>query len=382
MTFLMFASRAKYVEVSTIRKMFEAPHPDAINLGLGEPDMQPPERVMRALIKAVESGKNKYGPTGGVPELRQAVAEKLQQYSDVKADQILVTTGATEALCLTMQTLVDVGDEVLTPDPGFVLFKPHIKLASGVAVSYSLKKESNFCPDIEELRSLTTKRTKAMIVNSPSNPTGAVYDRKTIDAIVDFAKEKNLILISDEVYDQIVYERAHESFLGKYENVIYVNSFSKVFAMTGWRLGYLTGPSEIVKQMGKIHYYMVACPSTPTQYAALEGLRDIEGFVKKMVMEFQTRRDFIVNELNSIQGYHCLRPMGAFYAFPTFEHKITSEEMSLRLLEGGVICTPGRAFGEQGEGHLRFSYANSLENIKMALERIRKVEEESKASIK
>jgi len=368
---MMFASRAGHVEVSGIRKMFESAPPGAINLGLGEPDLQPPPKVIEALKKAIDSGMNKYGPTGGIPELRQAVAERLAKFADVKPDTVLITTGATEALCVTMQTLIDNGDEVLIPDPGFVLFGPQVRLAGGVPVTYSLAKDNGFIPGIDELRSLVTHRTKAIIVNSPANPTGAVFDRKTVQAIADFAKEEGLIVISDEVYDAIVYEGAHESFLGKYENTVYVNSFSKVFAMTGWRLGYLTAPPEMIKQMAKIHYYMVACPPTPTQYAVLAGLREPEDYVPKMVKEFGIRREIIVKELGKMPGFHCLKPKGAFYAFPTYDYDMASEEMAMSLLSGGVICTPGRAFGEQGERHIRFSYANSQDNIKKAMERVR-----------
>ena len=379
----MFASRAGHVEVSGIRKMFESAPPGAINLGLGEPDMQPPPRVIEALKKAIDSGMNKYGPTGGIPELRQAVAARLSKFADVKPDTVLITAGATEALCLTMQTLIDHGDEVLVPDPGFVLFSPHVRLASGVPVSYSLTKESDYLPDIEELRKLTNHRTKAIIVNSPANPTGAVFDKKTVQAIAEFAKEEGLIIITDEVYDEIIYEGVHESFLGRYENTVYVNSFSKVFAMTGWRLGYLTAPPEMIKQMAKIHYYMVACPPTPTQYAVLTGLKEPEDFVIKMVKEFAVRREIIVKELSRLGGFTCLKPKGAFYAFPSYEFDLSSDEMAMRMLGAGVICTPGRAFGEQGERHLRFSYANSQENIKKGLERARElIERDFKGKVK
>ena len=363
--------------------MFETPHPGAINLGLGEPDVQPPKRVVEALKKAIDAGMNKYGPTGGILELRQIMAERLSKYADVKPENIIVTTGATEASCLTMQTLIDVGQEVLVPDPGFVLFKPHIRLAGGIPVSYSLKIENKFCPDLDELESLVTSKTKAIIVNSPSNPTGAVFDKNVINSIVDFARRNNLIVISDEVYDEIVYEKSHESFLGKHENLIYINSFSKVFAMTGWRLGYLTAPPEVIKQMAKIHYYMVACPPTPTQYAVIEGIKNSEGFVRKMVKEFQARRDIIVEEVNKIPGFHCLKPEGAFYVFPSYEYDIKSDDMAGYLLNAGVISTPGRAFGEKGEGHIRFSYANSRENIQTAMKRIQKYfDEKFKGKIK
>lgn len=368
---MMFASRAGHVEQSGIRKMFESAPPGAINLGLGEPDIQPPSKIIEALKKAIDNGMNKYGPTGGVPELRQAVADRLSKFDDVKPDTVLITTGATEALCVTMQTLIDNGSEVLIPDPGFVLFGPHVRLAGGVPVSYPLTKENGFIPNIDDLRALVSAKTKMIVVNSPANPTGAVFNRNKVKEIVDFASEEGLIIVSDEVYDAIIYEGPHESFLGKYENTVYVNSFSKVFAMTGWRLGYLTAPAEMIKQMAKIHYYMVACPPTPTQYAVLAGLREPEDYVPKMVKEFSARREVIIKELNKMPAFECQKPKGAFYAWPSYDVDIGSEEMALRILNAGVICTPGKAFGARGEKHIRFSYANSQENIKKAMERIR-----------
>ncbi len=370
---MLFAARAMHVEMSGIRKMFELASSDAINLGLGEPDFQPPRNVINAFKRAVEKGYNKYGPTGGIPELREAVAQRLARYTDVKKEDILITSGATEALCMTMQTLVDIGDEVLTPDPGFVLFAPHVTLAGGKPVFYRLSEKNRFQPDVEELEELVTPRTKAIIVNTPSNPTGSVIEPRTIRAIVEFAKEHDLVIISDEVYDAIVYDGKHETFLGEYDKVVYVNSFSKIFAMTGWRLGYLCAPPEMIKQMAKVHYYMVACPATPPQFAVLEGLRGPQTYVEDMVKEFQARRDLIVRLLNRIPGLTCLKPRGAFYAFPSFEQKVSSEEFALDILKAGVICSPGSAFGDAGEGHLRFSYANSQENIKRAMEIVREV---------
>jgi len=369
----MFASRAMHVEMSGIRKMFELASSDAINLGLGEPDFDPPRNVLNAFKRAVEKGKNKYGPTGGIPELREAVAQRLARYTDVKREDILITSGATEALCVTMQTLVDAGDEVLTPDPGFVLFAPHITLAGGKPVFYTLKEKTGFVPDLGELEHLVTSRTKALIVNAPSNPTGSVIDHRGIQALVEFAREHDLIIISDEVYDAIVYDGKHQTFLGEYDKVVYVNSFSKIFAMTGWRLGYLTAPPEMIKQMSKIHYYMVACPSTPAQHAVLEGLRGPQRYVEEMVAEFKKRRDLIVKALNKIPGFRCLKPRGAFYAFPSFTFDMSSEELALDILKAGVICSPGSAFGAGGEGYLRFSYANSQENIERAMEIVAEV---------
>jgi aspartate aminotransferase len=371
----MFASRATHVEISGIRKMFEAAPSGAINLGLGEPDFQPPSNVLEALERAVRGGRNKYGPTGGLPELRAAVAERLSEYADVKPEEVLITVGATEGLCATMQTLVDHGDEVLTPDPGFVLFAPHITLASGTPVFYRVWKEDEFQPRAEELKELVTPRTKAIIVNSPANPTGGVLDRKAIRGIVDLAEDNDLVIVSDEVYDPFVYEGRHETFLGKYEKLVYVNSFSKVFSMTGWRLGYLVAPLEIRRMIAKISYYFIACPPTPSQLAVLEGLRGPQDFVSGMVKEFRHRREMVVGMLNRIKGFECPWPKGAFYTFPSFDFDLTSEDLAMRILKAGVICTPGSAFGAGGEGHLRFSYANSRENLRKGIDLVAKVAE-------
>lgn len=361
--------------MSGIRKMFDLAGFDAINLGLGEPDVPPPPHVLKAMKEALDSGHNKYGPTGGLPELRRTLAERHSSQAGVREGNVLVTTGATEALYLTMQTFIDRGDEVLVPDPGFVLFAPHVRLAGGTPVFYPLLEEEGFIPRVEILQDLVTSRTKALIVNTPSNPTGSVMGEREVEAVAEFAEENQLLLISDEVYDAIVYEKGHHSFLGKMDNLIYVNSFSKVFAVTGWRLGYLIAPEEYVETMSKVHYFMVACPPTPAQHAVLVGLQGSMDYVEDMVAKFRERRDRIVKRLNETPGFRCPRPDGAFYAFPSSTHPVTSQDLAFRLLKAGVICSPGSAFGKMGEGHLRFSYANSLEMIERAMDIVASVVE-------
>jgi aspartate aminotransferase len=372
----MFAKRARGLEMSGIRRMFEMAGSEAINLGLGEPDFQPPAHILEAMKEALDRGHNKYGPTSGLGDLRRVLAERHSDGADVQDENVIVTTGATEALCLTMQTFIEPGDEVLVPDPGFVLFAPHVHLAGGVPVFYPLLEEGGFLPRLEDLESLVTPRTRALVVNTPSNPTGSVMGEREVESIVEFVENRGLLLISDEVYDSIVYEKGHRTFLGRTENLVYVNSFSKVFAMTGWRLGYLIAPAEYVRTMAKVHYFMVACPPTPAQHAVLAGLKTADDFVKQMVTEFRRRRDRIVKRLNEIPGFRCLLPEGAFYAFPSYTHAVTSVDLALRLLKAGVICSPGSAFGKRGEGHLRFSYANSLEMIGRAMDIVASVSEE------
>ncbi len=372
----MLASRARDLEVSGIRRMFELADARTINLGLGEPDFAPPENVIKALKRAIDAGQNKYGPTGGLKALREAVAERLRDYADLSWEQVVITVGATEALFATTQTLIDQGDEVLVPDPGFVLFSSHVKLAGGRPVSYPLLEGRRYLPDLDELEELVNPRTKAIIVNSPNNPTGGVLGRRDIEALVDFAADHNLWIISDEVYDCMVYDNGHESFLGGYPKLVYVNSFSKVYAMTGWRLGYLAAPKEVMATLAKMHYYIVAAPPTPTQFAVLEGMQKSGEFVREMVAQFATRRDVIVERLNELPCFRCAKPRGAFYAFPSYSFPIRSADLAMEILQAGVLCTPGSAFGPRGEGHLRFSYANSLENIQRAMDLIGPVVEQ------
>ncbi|MBA3044451.1 pyridoxal phosphate-dependent aminotransferase [archaeon] len=368
----MFAHRMKGIKMSGIRKMFDLAGADAIHLGLGEPDFQPPENVRNALKKAVDDGYNKYGATPGMPELRDAIVEKEKRYrKDLTRGNVVVTAGGTEALMASVFTFIGEGDEVLIPDPGFVLYGPQVRLAGGVPVSYPLFEENDFVPKTEDLK--ITKKTKAIVVNSPSNPTGSVIDENTVKAIIDIAEDNNLLIFSDEVCDEIVYEGKHHSFMGKYDNLIYVNSFSKIYAMTGWRIGYVMAKEEYLKEIAKMHYYTMACPPTPIQYAALEALKGPQDYVKKNLEEYRKRRDVIVDEINKIEGFRCLKPKGAFYAFPSFTFNISSEELAMRIAKANVIVTPGTAFGPNGEKHLRLSYANSLENIKKGMEIIGKV---------
>ncbi|UCH88824.1 MAG: pyridoxal phosphate-dependent aminotransferase [Thermoplasmata archaeon] len=366
---MQFASRLEGIELSGLRKMFELSTKESINLGLGEPDFNPPETALEGLKKAVYDGKNKYGPTAGIPELKAALAEKNQIYKkDLSADNVLVTGSGSEALMTTMLSFVESGDEVLYPDPGFVLYKPQIQLAGGKGVAYPVEQEFGFVPQINQLEELVTDKTKVIIVNSPSNPTGAVFNQDDVKAIIRFAEDHNLLIVSDEVYDKMVYNTQHNSFLGDYENVIYINSFSKIYAMTGWRLGYLIGPKELVQGLMITHYHIMACPPSPFQHAALAAMSGPQDFVEEMVGEFKQRRDLIVEKLNDVKGFSCLKPEGAFYAFPSFDLKMNSVDLAMKLAQNGVICSPGTAFGPRGEGHLRFSYAASRETIERGID--------------
>lgn len=365
----MFPPRVASLQVSGIRKLFEAAPATAINLGLGEPDIQPPREMIEAFKAALDRGKNKYGPSAGIMELRKAIADNLKSYrKDVRSENIIITAGATEGMRIACETILGEGDEALVPNPGFIIYGPDVALAGGRAIEYSLTPESGFCPDPDEIQSLVTPKTQAIIVNSPSNPTGAVYPEHVIKAICDIATDRDLYILSDEVYHSFVYEGKHVSFAKYHDDTIIVNSFSKSLAATGWRIGYVATSKEIVEHLAKVQYYTLACPSTPTQYAVLEGMKVRKTFRAAMLSEFRQRRDLALRKLSEIPSFDTPPVQGAFYAFPRYSQNIPSEEFAKRLLAAGVICAPGIAFGTNGEGHLRFSYANSQENIEAALD--------------
>ena len=371
---MKFASRLDGIDLSGLRKMFELSTEDSVNLGLGEPDFNPPKVALDALKTAVYEGKNKYGPTAGIPQLRTALAERNSIYKKgLTADNVMITGSGSEALLAAMIAFIDQGDEVLYPDPGFVLYKPQVKLMGGKPVAYPVEQANGFVPQVETLNELITPKTKAIVVNSPSNPTGAVYDEKYVRSISELAMEHDLVIISDEVYDSVIYDTRHHSFLGDYENVVFINSFSKIYAMTGWRLGYVISSPELIKALIITHYHIMACPASPFQHAALATMSAPQEFVKEMVNEFKQRRDLIVERLNSIAGMNCLLPRGAFYAFPAYEQEIPSNELAMKFARAGVICSPGSAFGPGGEGHIRFSYAASKDQIEKGMDIVEKV---------
>lgn len=374
----LLARRLLGIEMSGIRQMFELAGTDSVNMGLGEPDFNPPGNVAKALELAVTKGYNSYGPTLGIPELRQAISDRVKEFrgSDVAPDNIIVTAGATQALMVLGQTFIDHGDEVLVPDPGFVLYAPQARICGGFPIPYSCNFENEFQPDPDELRRLITPRTKLLYVNTPGNPTGACMPNKLITEISDLAQEHDIIVVADEVYDIMSYDQPHSSFLAHGDNVIWVNSFSKTYAMTGWRLGCIATKTEYVKAIEKMHYHTIACPPTPLQWAGVEALHGPQTEVDRMVDTFRKRRDLIVKRLNQIEGFDCHMPGGAFYAFPRFKHDISSKDLALRLAGEGLICSPGSAFGRNGEGHLRFSYAVGTDEIERGMEILTRVTKE------
>ena len=364
----MFSRRVLSIEMSGIRKIFDMAQGEVINLGLGEPDFHPPPEAKEAIYEAVKKGYNKYGPSRGFPELREAIAEKYSKYADITAENVLITVGGTEAFLAVMLSLIDPGDEVLYPNPGFVLYRPHTIIAEGKPVDYPILQENEFVPTQEDLQKRITKRTKAIIVNYPNNPTGGVLREEDIKMIVDIAEENDLIIISDEVYFHLVYDSPPQTFLGKYDKLIFINSFSKEFAMTGWRLGYIIAPKNIIEQVSKIHYYTVACPQSPIEYAALIALQKSGYYTEMMRERFKKRRELMYKLLSKIDGVKPNLPKGAFYMFPKITLDADPMDIVKEMVKNGVLCTPGEAFGSAGKKHIRFSYAASEEDIKKAME--------------
>ena len=365
----MVADRVHRVEVSGIRRMFEGAPPDAVNLGLGEPDFDPPSAVIEALCEAVRNGMNHYGPSAGLPELRETIAQRYQDRSSATdRENVIVTGGGSEALMTVAMTLYDTGDEVLVPNPGFVLYAPHARLAGATPVPYGLTAARRYLPDFDELEQLVTPLTRAIVVNSPANPTGAVFSRGVIDRIVAFAEEHDLAIISDEVYEEIVYDGPATSFWGRTDRAIIVNSFSKTLAMTGWRLGFLLAPRPLAVDLNKVHYHILACPSTPAQAAVLAGLKTGDrATTSAMVREFRARRALVMGQLSKTPGISVIPPAGAFYVFPHLTWPRSSHDVATDLVARGVIVTPGDAFGSLGTSHLRLSFATSRPALRRGL---------------
>lgn len=365
---MRLSSIVREIQLSGIRKIFEMASSNAINLGLGEPDFNPPERALEAIAEAVKLGYNKYDSTYGLKILREAIAEKYSSYGEFDINNVLITIGATEGIFSTLMTVCEKGSKVLVPDPGFVLYEPHVKIAGGIPIKYRLREENNYQPDQNEILEKIDKDLAGIIVNSPSNPIGSVLNKDSVKFFVDISEDHNIFIVSDEVYMNFVYDGSHESFLGKGQNIIFVQSFSKEYAMTGWRIGYIIANKELIRNIGKIHYYTVACPVTPIQYAAYVAIKECSDFTDKMVREFKVRRELIYNELRKIDGFYPNIPQGAFYIFPKYKYNLSSEKLAEELAKRGLLSAPGSAFGEEGEGHIRFSYAASKENIKKGME--------------
>ena len=370
------------IKPSGIRKFFDivTEMKDAISLGVGEPDFDTPWRVRDEAIYSLEQGRTFYTSNSGLKELKEEIAVYLNRKYDLyynPSNEIIVTVGGSEAIDLALRAMLDPGDEVLIPQPSYVSYDPCTVLTGGVPVPIPLKEENEFRLTAKELEDAITDKTKILVLPFPNNPTGAIMERKDLEALVDVIVKHDLFVLTDEIYSELSYgENAHvsiASFEGMKERTIYINGFSKAFAMTGWRLGYACGPENIISQMLKIHQYAIMCAPTTSQYAAVEALRNCDEEVAAMKEEYDGRRRYLVRRLREM-GLKCFEPYGAFYIFPSVqEFGMTSEEFATRFLhEQKVAVVPGSAFGESGEGFIRISYAYSLEQLKEALDRMEK----------
>ena len=372
-----FSERANSINPTGVRRMFDMADDDAVQFGLGEPDFQPPEIAIEAFAKAMKDGKNKYTTTAGLPALRQKIAETWHhRIPELNASNVCITMSGTNGLLDIFLALVGPGDNVLIPEPYFPLYPSDVVICGGEPNLYPCTFENGFVPTIEDLESRVDENTVAVLYNFPSNPTGGNVTASQRDELIAFASEHDLWLITDEVYDRIVYEGQHVSFLGAgYDRVIMVQSFSKTFAMTGWRIGYILSPDqEAMAQLTKMQYYVTACSNDAMQHAVLEALEEAPDYPRKMCAEFKTRRDLICERLNAMPGVSCHVPTGAFYVFPKVDIPgMNSEEIAMALLEGGVLCSPGTAFGAAGEGHLRFAYTTGREDIDRGMDRVEAV---------
>ncbi|MGJ7044271.1 pyridoxal phosphate-dependent aminotransferase [Thermoanaerobacterium thermosulfurigenes] len=375
------SKRAKSIEISTIRYFFNMAKEvsGAISLTIGEPDFVTPRHIIDAAYASLLEGKTGYTVNAGLIELRQEISKYLKRSCDVeyKPDgEILVTIGATEAIYIALNTLVEDGDEVLIPEPSFVAYDPCTKLAGGKSVFVPTYEKDNFVLKADVLEKYVTERSKVLILPYPNNPTGAVMPYEEMVKLVEVVLKHDLLVVTDEIYSELVYDGfKHVSFAslpGMWERTVLINGFSKSYAMTGWRLGYIAAPEYFVKHMTKIHQYDVTSASTQSQYAGLEALRNGDGDVKFMREKYDERRKFLYSSLIDM-GFECFEPKGAFYIFPSIkETGLTSLEFAKKLLyEAKVATVPGSAFGEHGEGYIRMSYATSMENLKEAVKRIR-----------
>ncbi|AEH06819.1 pyridoxal phosphate-dependent aminotransferase [Methanothermococcus okinawensis] len=368
----MISNRCKNIKPSEIRKIFNMATKDSINLGIGEPDFDTPQHIIDAAKKALDNGKTHYTPNSGIPELRESISNKLKKDNNlnINPDNIITTCGASEALMLSLMAIVNKGDEVLIPNPGFVSYMSLTQMCEAKPIS--MKFDDDFNIDIEGVKNSITDKTKCIILNSPSNPTGKVMDKKEIKAICDIADDNNIIIISDEIYEKIIYDKKHHSPMEFTDNCILINGFSKSYAMTGWRIGYLAVNDNLNKKynlidnMIKIHQYGFACATSFAQYGALEALNGDQSCVYKMVNEFRRRRDLIVKGMKKL--FKLTTPDGAFYVFPNVEEYGNGTEVAQKLIKNNILCVPGVAFGECGENNIRFSYATKYEDIEKALE--------------
>jgi len=364
-------------EVLHRARQLEKQGKEIIHLEIGEPDFDTPANVIEAGVDALHQGWTHYGPAAGLPDLRQTIADYVSRTRGVpvSSEEVVVVPGGKPIIFFTILALIDAGDEVIYPNPGFPIYESMIKYSLGKAIPIPLREERDFSVDVKELASLITDRTKLIILNSPHNPTGGVLTKTDISAMAEAIGDRNILILSDEIYSRLIYEGEHFSIMsvpGFKERTILLDGFSKTYAMTGWRLGYGVMRPDLAVHISRLVINSNSCTASFTQVAGIEALRGDQSSVEKMSAEFKRRRDAFVAGLNKIKGFSCRMPKGAFYAFPNITKTgWPSRKLADALLEqAGVACLTGTAFGEYGEGYLRFSVANSLENLTKALARI------------
>ena len=382
---MALSDRLEMVNPSEIRKLFDLAQgiEGIISLGIGEPDFDTPEHIKEYAKKALDKGLTHYSPNAGILELREAVAEKFKKHNGIDADpktQIMITVGTNQQILMGLATFLKDNEEVLIPSPMFVSYAPAVVLAGGKPVEVPTYEENEFRLTADELEKYVTPKTRALIINTPNNPTGAVLTKKDLEEIADFAVEHDLMILSDEVYEYFVYDGVKNysiaSLDGMFERTITMNGFSKTFAMTGWRLGFLAAPEWVVEKMVRFQMYNATCPVTFIQYAAAKALRDERSWkaVEEMRREYERRRNLVWKRLNEM-GLLTVKPKGAFYIFPRVKDTgLSSKEFSeLMIKEAKVVMVPGSAFGKAGEGYVRISYATAYEKLEEAMNRMEKV---------
>ena len=377
----LISEKVLNIKPSGIRKFFDlvAEKKDVISLGVGEPDFDTPWHIREEGIYAFEKGRTFYTSNSGLKDLRIEICNYLKRRFNLSYEPLtetLVTVGGSEAIDLAFRALINPGDEVIIPEPCYVSYKPCAVLANANVKTIDLKVENNFKLTAEELKSAITDKTKILVLPFPNNPTGAVLDKKDIEELAKVCIEKDIYVITDEIYAELTYKDRHYSIAevpGMKERTIYINGFSKAYAMTGWRLGYACAVPDIIKQMTKIHQFAIMCAPTISQYAAIEALKNGDADVKMMKEAYNQRRRFLMKSFEEM-GLPCFEPFGAFYVFPCIKKfNMSSEDFAMKFLdEENVAVVPGSAFGDSGEGFLRISYAYSIENLKIAMEKLSK----------
>ncbi|KAF0194542.1 MAG: Aspartate/tyrosine/aromatic aminotransferase [Bacillota bacterium] len=379
------AHKMENVPFSSIRKVFaevdklKAQGKDIISLGIGEPDFHTPRHITEALAEAARRGETHYTPNKGIAQLREAIVAKIRKDAGVEYDseEIICTVGGTEGVYVALTSFLDPGDEVLVPDPAWLNYV-HVPTMNGAtAVSYQLRDESNFQIDVDAMRKLITEHTTMLVLIDPSNPTGGVQSYETLERVAQLAVEHDLLVVTDEMYEQLIFSGAKHtsiaSFPGMRERTIMLNGFSKSYAMTGWRLGYIAAPLELIQVMTRTHMYTVTHTASMVQWAGLVALQGSQDCVCDMVAEFERRRNFMLEAVRNMKGFKCNKPDGAFYLFPEVSGTgMTGEELTKFLLtEAGVAVVPGTAFGAYGKYHIRISFATSFERLEKAAERMK-----------